>query len=331
MILTTNRLPSAGRLTAAMRRAFFDWKVRGLSFDKACKKHGVHPTRFRKHPALPACLREFEAGEHLLVLEMEAQTNETKAKANPDPIADLLKEIDSRSPQAVLTPTVAPVPDRSPVSDELMSTTTPPEPLKPVETIMIVKFSQNHPINKVDPLLIPRAIREMEEGAAEYGIKAVGAVKQGVRIDTRKVKDSAALQQWLEIVSAGTPVLVTAEPSDLKVLCDNHISPEAVGLMRQWPEARFTDLLPEELTPAVRASFFDSYTGEGPHASDELGAVMIKQIEDDLAAVGLPIPKSTNALEMNLVRETPLRDNYTEHYGTDDPTTSFDSFTEFGA
>lgn len=196
---------------------------------------------------------------------------------------------------------------------------------------MIVKFSQNHPINRVDPLLIPRAIREMEEGAAEYGIKAVGAVKQGVRIDTRRVKDSAALQEWLAIVSAGTPVLVTAEPSDLKTLCNNVMSPEALGMLRSWPTERMTDLLPDELGPAVRQSFYDSYDGnEGPDASDELGAVMIKQIEDDLAAVGLPIPKSTNALEANLIRESSIADERYQEYAESQKTV-FDAIDSYGA
>jgi hypothetical protein len=155
---------------------------------------------------------------------------------------------------------------------------------------MIVRFSPNHPINRVDPLLIPRAIREMEEGAAEYGIKAVGAVKQGVRIDTRRVKDSAALQEWLGIVAAGTPVLVTAEVSDLKVLCDNVMSPEAVGLAHSWPTARMTDLLPEELSGAVRQSFFDSYDAEAPDEDSDIGKIQLLQIQADLAAAGLAVP-----------------------------------------
>ena len=126
---------------------------------------------------------------------------------------------------------------------------------------MIVKFSQNHPINHVDPLLLPRAIREMEDGAAEFGIKAVGSVKGGVRIDTRRVKDSAALAQWLEIASAGTPVLVSAEVSDVPVLFDHKMVPEAFGMLRHFPQERFQDLLPSELGPAMRSPVFDCFTG----------------------------------------------------------------------
>lgn len=170
---------------------------------------------------------------------------------------------------------------------------------------MIIRFSPNHPINKVDPLLIPRAIREMEEGAAEYGIKAVGAVKQGVRIDTRKVKDSAALQEWLGIVAAGTPILCTAEVSDLKVLCDNKMSAEVVGLAHSWPAAKFTDLLPEEITPAIRASFFDSYDADAPDENDELGAVIIKQIEADLAQAGLPVPAGDRLAKWEAAQRVP--------------------------
>lgn len=113
MKLITNRLPSAGKLSVPERRALWRHLVKGESVNMACEKSGANATRLRKLPAFAACCREFEDGAHLLVLEMEAQTNETKAKANPDPIADLLKEIDARSPQAVLTHAALPAESQS--------------------------------------------------------------------------------------------------------------------------------------------------------------------------------------------------------------------------
>lgn len=194
---------------------------------------------------------------------------------------------------------------------------------------MLVKFSKSHPINQVDPLLIPRALREMEEGAMEYNIKAVGAVKQGVRIDTRKVKDSAALQEWLAIVSAGTPVLVTAEVSDLKVLCDNKMSAEVVGLAHSWPAERFTDLLPEELTPAIRASYFDAYDGTEIDDS-EIGLIQQEDIVANLKAAGLDVPAG-NRLELwEAANKTKPSEVSPEFLADFTETTAFDAIDSMG-
>jgi len=194
---------------------------------------------------------------------------------------------------------------------------------------MLIFFdSQNNPFAGVSPRLFNRKMKELDEGLAEFGLKAVGAVKDGIRVDTRQCPSSLALQQYLAAVGA---ITVTAEPSDMKVLCDNHMSPEALGVIRNWPAERFTDLLPEELTPAVRQTFWDSYTGEAPDENDEFGAVMIKQIEDDLAAVGLAVPKSTNALEANLVTDSSISDERYHNY-TETRRTAFDlEPSDFGA
>jgi hypothetical protein len=159
---------------------------------------------------------------------------------------------------------------------------------------MIVKWSnQRNPFKNVDPLLIPRAMQQLGAGAEEFGIRPVSSVPGGIRIDTRNVPNLAALQTWLTAVDA---VLVTAEPSDLKVLAGGKMSPEVVGMSRSWPTERFTDLLPEELAPAMRQSYFDSYTGDdGPDGSD-IGLAAQEDIANDLRKAGLDVPAG-NRLE----------------------------------
>jgi hypothetical protein len=194
---------------------------------------------------------------------------------------------------------------------------------------MLIFFDQqNHPFVGVSPRLYSRKIKELDEGLAQFGLKGVGAVKDGIRVDTRGCTSLAALQQYLEAVGA---VTVTCEPSDLKVLAEGKMPPEVVGLSRHWPTERFSELLPEELGATMRQTFFDSYTGqEVPDTSDDIGAVELAQIEADLKKAGLELPPETNRLEANLVRDTPLAD-VSDRYGSDDPTTSFDAIDNYGA
>jgi hypothetical protein len=133
--MKVTKLPSYSLVETNEGKMLFYRLEKSMSKRAAAVKAGCSYRAWSKSTVL-RCVDEWGRGEHLIVLEALAQAKEAETRTPPpeDPeIHALLKEIESRGPQAVLTPTLAPVPDRSCVSDELMSTPTPPEPQKPVD------------------------------------------------------------------------------------------------------------------------------------------------------------------------------------------------------
>jgi hypothetical protein len=111
------KLPSAHKLTVRERRAGERCLFFAESFDAACKRHGVKPSRLRVKPAWAQVAQEaLELGPAL-----RAEAAAAVEPAADPAIDELLQEIERRSPPAVLTPTVPPVPDRSCATGPLMS------------------------------------------------------------------------------------------------------------------------------------------------------------------------------------------------------------------
>ena len=105
-------------LTAKERKIVRYVRDYGWSINGACTKWKVNSTRLRAKP------------------EFQAALDAPKVRKAPKPadpaIDELLQEIERRSPPAVLTPTVAPVPDRSSSHGAPLSEKQPSEAENPV-------------------------------------------------------------------------------------------------------------------------------------------------------------------------------------------------------
>jgi|HubBroStandDraft_6_1064221.scaffolds.fasta_scaffold691311_2 hypothetical protein len=183
---------------------------------------------------------------------------------------------------------------------------------------MLIKWSsQNNPFKNLDPLLVPRAMKQLGEEAEAMGVKPVSSIPGGIRVDTRGVRSSAELQAWLEHVGA---VLVTAEVSDLACLCDRKMTPEALGMMRHFPQEHFTDPLPDELRGRIREAYFGSYDGSEVDDQSEIGQVQIKQIEADFKSVGLELPEDrTHKLEESLEKPSDVSPEFLADFTETNP------------
>jgi hypothetical protein len=117
-IIRVSKLPAVQKAPTPKKQALRLHLEHGYAPSTACRKAKVTDS-FRHSDLWKAACAEFHAGTQVLKAE--------PAAADPE-IDALLKEIDSRSPQAIAPPV-----DRSPVSDELMSTATPQKPPKPVD------------------------------------------------------------------------------------------------------------------------------------------------------------------------------------------------------
>jgi hypothetical protein len=163
---------------------------------------------------------------------------------------------------------------------------------------MICYFDPNNaPLRDVPQRLLPKAVQQFGEAAEFYGLKPVptpGLPSDAIRLDTRGVRSSAQLQEWL--VNNNVTV-VDLEPSDLACAFDHKMSAEALGALRHFPTEHLSQLEPADIPDAIRALAFP-YPGSFNHDAilddSDLGRIMEEDIAKDLRRAGLDVPESSH-------------------------------------